>query len=332
VPGLLTDITELATALGTLADDLSIGLRSRPRELLHVPDEAWDRVVRAEDEGMHATAFETAFANGCALLHAKDGLRGRRPRLVEWKGPHRPPGDDVVPADLRIDHVYQVSCKYLSRITVNAGPARLFDRLLVGDERSVQDWFSVVAPTEYQEFYSVARERSPNVLPENVADLGRVDRDALREVLRDRRLPTDLQGPWSELCQAVSLVSAERWRTNLNDRRRRLRMLWRLLRIGDAPYFVLGADASSSLRLRLGSSWDWMQRFELRSFEVHPRPAGQPEVGWAGEVRDRASGLDRVVKGHVEIRWSHGRFRGSPEAKVYLDTHSIDVPGYHPLV
>jgi len=281
---------------------------------------------------MHATAFETAFANGCALLHAKDGLRGRRPRLVEWKGPHRPPGDDVVPADLRIDHVYQVSCKYLSRITVNAGPARLFDRLLVGDERSVQDWFSVVAPTEYQEFYSVARERSPNVLPENVADLGRVDRDALREVLRDRRLPTDLQGPWSELCQAVSLVSAERWRTNLNDRRRRLRMLWRLLRIGDAPYFVLGADASSSLRLRLGSSWDWMQRFELRSFEVHPRPAGQPEVGWAGEVRDRASGLDRVVKGHVEIRWSHGRFRGSPEAKVYLDTHSIDVPGYHPLV
>jgi hypothetical protein len=34
---------------------------------------------------------------------SSDGLRGRPPRRVEWKGPHRPPGDDVIPADLRQD-------------------------------------------------------------------------------------------------------------------------------------------------------------------------------------------------------------------------------------
>lgn len=38
------------------------------------------------------------------------------------------------------------------------------------------------------------------------------------------------------------------------------------------------------------------------------------------------------VAGHVEIRWSHGRFGGHPEAKVYLDTPHAQVPGYHPLV
>ncbi len=37
-------------------------------------------------------------------------------------------------------------------------------------------------------------------------------------------------------------------------------------------------------------------------------------------------------RGHVEVRWSHGRFRGAPEAKVYLDTPHADVPGYSPLV
>ena len=52
--------------------------------------------------------------------------------MIEWKGAHRAPGDEVVPADLRVDHVYLVSCKYLSRIVVNASPHHLFDRLLAG--------------------------------------------------------------------------------------------------------------------------------------------------------------------------------------------------------
>jgi len=38
------------------------------------------------------------------------------------------------------------------------------------------------------------------------------------------------------------------------------------------------------------------------------------------------------VQGHVEIRWSHGRFSGAPEAKVYLDTPHANVPVFHPLV
>ena len=48
-------------------------------------------------------------------------------------------------------------------------------------------------------------------------------------------------------------------------------------------------------------------------------------------VRRRADGADVAVEGHVEVRWSHGRFLGAPEAKVYLDTPHRQVPGYHPL-
>jgi hypothetical protein len=44
-----------------------------------------------------------------------------------------------------------------------------------------------------------------------------------------------------------------------------------------------------------------------------------------------ATGVDRTVEGHVELRWSHGRFGGPPEAKVYLDTPHHEVPGYHLL-
>ena len=39
----------------------------------------------------------------------------------------------------------------------------------------------------------------------------------------------------------------------------------------------------------------------------------------------------QAAPGHVEIRWSHGKLSGSPEAKVYLDTPAMQVPGYDAL-
>ena len=48
-------------------------------------------------------------------------------------------------------------------------------------------------------------------------------------------------------------------------------------------------------------------------------------------VSQRPSRLQHVSAGHVEVRWSHGRFNGSPEAKVYLDTPLSGTPGYFPL-
>ncbi len=84
-------------------------------------DRTWQRLVDAHAVGEHLESFASAFDNGAAFLHAADGLRSRRPRVVEWKGPHRPPGDDVIPADIRVGHVYQVSCKYLSKIPSTPG-------------------------------------------------------------------------------------------------------------------------------------------------------------------------------------------------------------------
>ena len=37
------------------------------------------------------------------------------------------------------------------------------------------------------------------------------------------------------------------------------------------------------------------------------------------------------VAGHIEVRWSHGRFGGLPEAKGYLDVPHHRVPGYFEL-
>ena len=69
----------------------------------------------------------------------------------------------------------------------------------------------------------------------------------------------------------------------------------------------------------------------IRAFDVAPRAGGQPMVAWRAVVRERDTRTERAIDGHVEVRWSHGRFAGRPEAKVYLDTPHADVPGYFSL-
>jgi hypothetical protein len=127
---------------------------------------------------------------------------------------------------------------------------------------------------------------------------------------------------------AVAERSAELWLEGLSAEAERERLLWRLLRIGSAPYFVLGTDKDRSLRLRIQTAWDWRQQFRLRTFTAEPGTGEQPVVTWAAQVEERRSGRSLKVNGHVEIRWSHGKFCGAPEAKVYLDTPHHLVPGY----
>ena len=312
------------------APDLDTALQTLTSPVENVSPELWGKLRAAWHDREHRDAFDSAWANGVAFLSAKDGLRKRRALVVEWKGSHKAPGDEVVPADLRIDHVYQVSCKYLSRIVVNASPSHLFERLLTGGhgQRSA-DWFQEVAPAQLCALYECARRAVDVELPDRVAQLTVSDRRRLSSALKGAWTP-DAAAAYEDLVATVSHVSAATWLRTIGDSSER--MLWRLLRIGSAPYFVLGTAPTGHLRLRIATPWDWRQRFTLKQLLVEPRPAGQATVAWLAIVREKATRRDTSVDGHVEVRWSHGRFCGPPEAKVYLDTPHRDVPGYFALV
>ena len=116
-----TEITELATALGMLGYDTpERALAHCPREFVDVDEHTWGRFAEASDRPEHRIDFHGAFRNGEVFAEADHGLRGRRPQLIEWKGGHRLPGQDQLPVDLRVDHVFLVSCKYASKILLNA--------------------------------------------------------------------------------------------------------------------------------------------------------------------------------------------------------------------
>src|SRR5690349_12056017 len=107
MPSLKTEITEIVTGAAISGvGDLGEGLAAR--SVANVPDEVWDRLTAAHRAGEHRQEFAAAWANGAVFLGADQGLRGRPPALVEWKGPTQAPGDEVVPADLRVDHVWLI--------------------------------------------------------------------------------------------------------------------------------------------------------------------------------------------------------------------------------
>jgi hypothetical protein len=327
-----TFVTEVATGLGMVGGtDVAVTIADRPAVLANLGPDDWDRLERLWDEGALRDDFEHGFANGQAFLDAPDALNGRAPRIVEWTGPRRAPGDEVVPADLRIDHVYLVSCKYLSKVLHNSSPQRLVDGLLVtGPTDDRGDWFQAVAPAEHQALYeSCLPSLAPDGgWPASACDLDKDRRRALTAALRP--WPEAAGEPYRRLCTSVSEATAERWSARITPRNREA-LLWRLLRVGSAPYFVLGTSPEGPMRLRIDTPWDWRQHFPLRAFEVVAQPGGQARVGWRGRYRVLATDEERTVEGHVELRWSHGRFGGPPEAKVYLDTPHTEVPGYNPL-
>jgi hypothetical protein len=332
MPDEKTTVTEIVTGLGASgASSLDSALFNVPTAFSGLDMAARVQLMQARLAGRHAALFDVAWANGRAFLEANDGLRGRVPRTIEWKGPHKPPGYDSLPADLRIDHVYLVSCKYGSDISTNCSPSNVFDRLLAQRNAGSEPWYAVVAPAAYAAFYAEVRAVVGGGLPESHVALGAEDIDVIRNACQ-RAWPEPLVEPWRTFSYEVALASAARWRAQLDSPTKREHQLWRLLRLETSPYFVLGTTrAGAPVRYRVATPWDWRQAFRFRGLEVSAVAAGQPVVRWHARVEDRAEGLDLEVEGEIEVRWSHGRF-SAVEAKLHLKTPTIAVPGYFGLV
>ncbi|WP_419924941.1 hypothetical protein [Candidatus Poriferisocius sp.] len=336
---LRTETTEIVTGLGMLGlASVDEALAARPAEMVGVEGRHYDKLAGARADGKYGLQFEEAWANGMAFAAADDGLRGRQPKRVEWKGPHQAPSDEQTPADLRIDHVYLVSCKYGSRLLHNVSPGHLFERLLAVRQGAARDWYAEVAREEYQALYQAAREylagheEGFDDLPAAVTDLDAGQQKRLKRPF-SRRWPDPLAEPARWFSVAVSQASAERWLRALGSRAgRREEALWRMLRLQPGPYFVLGTDhRRRPVRYRVDTPWDFRQRYAFKSFDVWPEARVQPVVRWRGDLIVKATDTPVHVDGHVEVRWSHGRFQGSPEAKVYLRTPHLDTPGYTEL-
>ena len=330
----LTLITEIVTGIGMLPETsletVFLG-PSAPHQLQGVDPETWNQLCGLWAEDTFASTFEKAFAHGRYFLSARGGLRGRPPVKVEWKGPHRPPEHDPLPADLRVDDVYIVSCKNDSKVLSNPSPRALFRSALRSDAAKGVDWYGEIAPEEYRALYTACVGMAGFVgFPDSPLELTRAQRDQLKMRFR-RKWPHELSGEVAAFNVAVSHRSASALNSALSAKADRERFYWRLLRLHSAPYFILGDQPSGPTRLRVLTPWDFRRRFRFSGLDVDADVAGQPQITWSASFADLEQDLQIPTRGHVEIRWSHGKFCGAPEAKIYLDTPHVDACGYQAI-
>jgi hypothetical protein len=302
-----------------------------PAELVGVDSATWESLREWWSTGARSQEYSDAFEDGRYFFESDLGLRRRPPVTVEWKGPHQSPEDDPLPADLRIDGVFMVSCKNLSKVLLNPSPGALFRSALRDSDLGGHDWYEEIAPVELANVYSASVcHLGLDDFPALPAELTRAQRDVLKARLA-RRWPDELAPEVAEFVRAVSTRSAAVINQALTTKRDRERFYWRLLRIHSAPYFVLGRQPSGPARLRVLTPWDLRRRFTFDGLEVLAGSAGQSQVDWRASFTDKDTGMGKETVGHVEIRWSHGRFCGAPESKIYLDTPHEDACGYHPI-
>jgi hypothetical protein len=318
--------------------DLDHALQSKPRALHGVDDHTFAALQEAHQSTDFDALLSAAWRNGERFAASTEGLRGRPVWRLEWKGPDKPPRYEQIPADLRVDHVYLVSCKYGSNVLLNSSPANVFVRGVdPGSRGRDADWFASSTPGPYAQLWHSVRRHLVGLgaaeLPEDAQLLTVEQRRIIKSLLpKGGAWPAELADAWRWFVMAASVSAADKWKSNMPTRAHREEVTWRLLRLQAAPYFVLGASAKGErLAYRVSTPWDLRQRYEFGGLQVAPSDAGQPVVSWSARFVERSSGAEAAVDGHVEIRWSHGRFGGPPEAKVYLDTPHHQVPGYTPI-
>ncbi len=93
MPSDRTSVTELGTGLGMLGhSDMDDAVRSRSPVMHSLSPEMWHHLAQLHAGGAYDAEFHAAWANGRAFLAASEGLRGRLPEVIEWKGTGCAPG------------------------------------------------------------------------------------------------------------------------------------------------------------------------------------------------------------------------------------------------
>jgi hypothetical protein len=193
------------------------------------------------------------------------------------------------------------------------------------------DWFGEIAPEEYEPLYAACVNMAGFWgFPDSPLGLTKPQRDQLKGQFR-RKWPVELGGEVAAFNSAVSQRSASALNAVISTKADREHFHWRLLRLHSAPYFILGTQPSGPIRLRVLTPWDFRRGYRFAGLEVGADHVGQPQISWSAAFVDLEHDLEINTRGHVEIRWSHGKLCGAPEAKIYLDTPHVDACGYQAI-
>lgn len=265
--------------------------------------------------------------------------------FVRWTGEDKQSQSVTIPQDIVAANT-PISIKATSNIVYNRSAHKLFIGLPTGSHSPARtpNWFVTTVPEAYQNLYAFTRNLvGATSLPEDVqlyhkrGKVKRVDRmlfadqiDALPEQAAAEFEAQYTGFCWEAATHASDLFNQALSRSGHLGKAIECSVFQTFFRVGDTPYIVCGSDEGKDFAVEVPNMTSLIKTWRLKKIEAYPDlAAGQSKVRFRVIV---AKGkIEEEVSFWCELRWSHHKFLGSPEAKLYKGFGWTEVPFFNQL-
>jgi len=266
---------------------------------------------------------------------------------VRWEGPQQQASSVTIPIDLLAANT-PISVKADSNVVCNRSPHILF----VSDPGGTlsptrsENWYTVVAPDLYQALYDLARTVAGLDLPASVIEYHQTIRGANRKRLGKVMQTFSMADTeqfnqlYTSFCHEVARQSADLFNRTLTQSlsgsiRNAIseNIIRRFFRLGDSEYVLCGLDGKQDFGVTVPALTTWKRSgWSFKRLLAQADLArGQSVVNFELVVEERDKRKEHSFPFHAEIRWSHGKFAGNPEAKLYKEFAWTEVPFFQQI-
>ena len=232
---------------------------------------------------------------------------------------------------------------------LNASPHNLFRSLPQGKAPAsrAEHWFLEKDPIGYQQLYKFARDLFHKELPSDAKEfesqISRNDREEFQDFVTKELTGQDkkqFETLYTIMCRNVSQNSAVEFNRHLVDLPSNERsavhesVIRQFFRIDTIPYLLAGLDKRKEFAVQIPDLTTWKRQWRVESAQAIPDLGrGQSVVKIIVIIADKNSRTVNYDFGfRVEIRWSHGKFCGNPEGKLYKSFAWAGVPFFENLI
>jgi DNA modification methylase len=336
-----TECSELSLAYGLL--DIEDPLNLSPDQILHFFEGTLspDKYKRFRDEFINPsnTKLYSKLYDLGKLLRVKHNLFNNV-NSVQWLGPQKLARTSSGAQDLLVANT-PISIKAESNIISNASPSNIFSSIPQGIppvDRS-DNWYIITAPFDFQQLYSGVRNIRLDHFPENVEDFEQQASKDQRKELQDEinkltgtnrlKFETD----YINLCHNVAKYSAEMFNNYYHASMSgpsKISIIQNivkyLFRIESVEYILAGTTGKNYYAVKIPSIHQWIKEWKILDIEAMPDLNRKQSVVYLlVSYKNQKDNTEYRAKFHIEIQWSHGKFCGSPEAKLYKDFKWADI-------
>lgn len=269
---------------------------------------------------------------------------------VEWTGMDATKDGSPVAKDLIIrPENIRISVKENAQLFQNPSPVQVFDKWSRGvlfTNAKDADWFLKVAKKELNDYFLacdgavITKQPSIEDYYKNVKGYTSVDdkkiknRKAFTEYVASlhKNKNSKAINAYKAFCDKVSKESAAIFNQNISStfpdfqsKDCDIDLLTNLFsvffKLDRTEYILAGTEGNKEFAVLMGDIDAWRRAYSIKEIKAEPISAGQPEVLIGFTFVEAATNKVFTFSIKCEVRWSHGKFCGNPESKLYKHKH-----------